>query len=284
MTMKSAALLVAVLALVGACAPKSDNPADVQAIKDMVTAYGKAASAGDAAAIVSPFYTDDAVRLEPNMAMERGKDALLAGWKSFLDQYQVDEQDVAEDVLVRGDLAVARGTFISKATPKASGGAVIDDQGKFLSVFRRGADGTWKCFTDMWNTDRPVAQVLTPASADEQALLQIERDWAEAWRKMDGAALEKILAPGFVESSGDQATTKAQMLASMKAGVYKVEVADAKDMKALVFGDHAVVNGTSVVKQTVKGKEESFTTRWTDTFERRDGRWQAVVSYNVRAK
>jgi uncharacterized protein (TIGR02246 family) len=284
MTIKRSVLLVAVLALAGACAPKADNPADVQAIKDMVTAYGKAASAGDAAAIVSPFYTDDVIRLEPNMAMEKGKDTVLAGWKSFLDQYKVDEQDVAEDVRVRGDLAVARGTFVSKATPKTPGGAVMDDQGKFIAVFRREADGTWKCFTDIWNTDRPVAQLLSPAGADEQALLQAERDWADAWQKMDGAALDKILAAEFVENSGGRTTTKAQTLADMKAGIYKVESAEVKDMRVLVFGDHAVVNGTSVVKQTMKGKDNSATSHWTDTFVKRDGRWQAIVSYNARVE
>jgi uncharacterized protein (TIGR02246 family) len=284
MNVKRAGLLVAVLALAGACAPKADNPADVQAIKDMVTAFGKAMSAGDAAAVVNPFYADDAVSLWPNSQIVRGKEAILAGEKSFLERYRTDEQDTAEDVRVVGDLAFVRGTYVAKSTPKTPGGAVIDDQGKFISVLRRQADGTWKCVADTFNTDRPVAQVLTPASADEQALLQAERDWADAWLKMDGAMLDKILAGEFVESFDGQTTTKAKMLAGMKSGIYKVESAEAKGMKALVFGDHAVVNGTSVVKQTMKGKDNSFTSHWTDTFVKRDGRWQAIVSYAARVK
>ncbi len=38
------------------------------------------------------------------------------------------------------------------------------------------------------------------------------------------------------------------------------------------------------MKQTVKGKDDSYTSRWTDTFRKRDGRWQAIVSYNARVE
>jgi uncharacterized protein (TIGR02246 family) len=284
MTMKRTVLLVAVLALVGACAPKADNPADVQAIKDMVTGFGKAMSAGDAAGVVTPFYADDAVSLWPNNQMIRGKDAILAGEKSFLDQYKTDEQDTAEDVRVVGDLAVVRGTFVAKSTPKTPGGADIDDQGKFICLLRRQADGTWRCFADIFNTDRPVAQVLTPSSADEQALLQIERDWTAAWAKTDAAALDRILAPAFVENFDGQITPKAKMIAEVKGGVYKVESSEASDMRVLVFGERAVVNGTTVTKQTMRGKDSSGTYHWTDIFEKRDGRWWPVATYITLAK
>ncbi|MFO7694978.1 MAG: nuclear transport factor 2 family protein [Vicinamibacterales bacterium] len=69
-----------------------------------------------------------------------------------------------------------------------------------------------------------------------------------------------------------------------KAGVYKVESAEASDMRVLVFGDHAVVNGTTTVKQTLRGKDMSGSTRWTDTFVKRDGRWQAVRSHSAKVQ
>jgi hypothetical protein len=61
-----------------------------------------------------------------------------------------------------------------------------------------------------------------------------------------------------------------------------VESAEASDMRAVVFGDQAVVNGISTTKATMRGKDASGKSRWTDVYEKRDGRWRAVVSYIVK--
>ena len=127
-----------------------------------------------------------------------------------------------------------------------------------------------------------MVQVLSPGSADEQALLQLERDWTAAWRKQDAAAMDAILAEGYVENANGQTTPKKQYVADMKAGIYKVESAEASDMRVVVFGDHAVVNGSSTSKYTMCGKDASRKTRWTDVYEKRDGRWRAVVSYIIK--
>ena len=278
MVRKGILVLVVIVALVAGCAPKADAPKDVAAIKAMAAAYGQAATAGDVTA-VSDQYTDDAVRLEPNAPMLVGKEAIRAGWQKWLDQYLHEEVDVAEDVRVVGDLAFARGTYTAKATPKVSGGAVINDKGKWVSIYRRQSGGSWKIAVDIWNTDMPLAQVLSPASADEQALLQIERDWIAAWQKQDPVALDGILADGFVENYQGQTTTKKQMIADMKAGVNKIESAEVSDMRAVVFGDQAVVNGISASKGLERGKPIDRKMRWTDVYEKRDGHWRARATY-----
>jgi ketosteroid isomerase-like protein len=281
MNWKSIGVLAAILTLVAGCASKADAPADVAAIKAMVAAYGQAATTGDVIAL-SDQYTDDAVRLEPNAPMLVGKEAIHSGWRTFLERYNTKEVDVAEDVHVVGDLAFARGTYTAKETPKVPGAAVVDDKGKWLTAYRRQPGGSWKIVVDIWNTDMPVVQVLSPGSADEQALLQIERDWTAAWLKQDAVVMAGILAEGYVENANGQTTPKKQYVADMKAGIYEVESAEASDMRVVVFGDHAVVNGSSTSKYTMRGKDASRKTRWTDTFEKRDGRWRAVVSYIVK--
>jgi len=202
--------------------------------------------------------------------------------RAFLDLYSVEEVDVVEDVRVVGDLAFARGTGASKSTPKVPGAAVIDDKGKWVSVYRRQSDRSWKIIVDIWNSDLPPVQTFSPGSADEQALLQLERDWTAAWLKQDAAAMDAILAEGYVENANGQTTPKKQYVADMKAGIYKVESSEASDMRAIVFGDHAVVNGSSTSKYTMRGKDASGKSRWTDVYEKRDGRWRAVVSYIVK--
>lgn len=271
-------VLAAILTLVAGCAPKADAPEDVAAIKGMAIAWGQAETAGDAAAL-SDQYADDAVQLPPNGPIRVGKEAIHSALRTDFDQYIHEAADVAEDVRVAGDLAFARGTYTTKMTPKVPGAAVIDDKGKWLTAYRRQSDGSWKIVVDIWNSDLPVAQVLSPASADEQALLQIERDWEAAWLNMDATAMDGILADGFVENNQGQSTMKKQYLADMKAGIYKVESAEVSDMRVVVFGDRAVVNGISTSKYTLRGKDAGGKTRWTDVFEKRDGRWRAVVSY-----
>ncbi len=68
----------------------------------------------------------------------------------------------------------------------------------------------------------------------------------------------------------------------MRAGAYKVESAQVSDMRALIFGDQAVVNGLTTVKQTFRGKDVSGKLRWTDVLIKRDGRWQPVTTYIVK--
>ena len=278
MDRKSIWVLAAILIVAAGCAPKADAPEDVAAIKAMATAWGQAETAGHAAALTDQ-YADGAFQLPPNGSIRVGKEAIQSAFRTDFDQSIHEAADVAEDVRVAGDIAFARGTYTTKMTPKVPGAAVVDDKGKWLTAYRRQADGSWKIVVDIWNSDLPVAQVLSPGSADEQALLQLERDWTAAWLKQDAAALDGILADGFIENKQGQFTKKAQILADMKAGIYKVEFSEVSDMRAVVFGDQAVVNGISSVKGLVRGKDTTEKLRWTDIYEKRDGRWRAVSSY-----
>jgi uncharacterized protein (TIGR02246 family) len=277
----SIGVLAAVLIVAAGCAPKADAPEDIAAIKAVAVAYGQAVTAGDMAALLSGHFADGAVRLVPNGPLQVGKVAIRSAMQASFDVSSTEEVDVAEDVRVVGDLAFARGTYTTKVTPKVPGAAVIDDKGKWLTAFRRQADGSWKIVVDIWNSDLPAVQTLSPASADEEALLQIERDWIAAWLKQDAAFIDGLLAEGFVENYQGKATAKKQYVADMKAGIYKLESAEVVDMRAVVFGDQAVVNGISVTKGTTRGKDDSGKRRWTDVYAKQDGRWRAVVSYIV---
>ena len=276
----SIGVLAAILIVAAGCAPKADAPEDVAAIKALMAEWGQSASSGDASALAG-YYTDNAVRMNMNVPILVGKEAIRSDWQSTLDRYTHVETDVAEDVQVVGDLAVARGTYTGKTTPKLPGGAVLNEKGKQVYVYRRQPGGAWKMIMDIWSSDLPVVQTLSPGSADEQALLQIERDWMAAWLKQDTAVLDGILADGFVENYQGKATAKKQYIADMKAGIYKLESAEVVDMRAVVFGDQAVVNGISVTKGTTRGKDDSGKRRWTDVYAKQDGRWRAVVSYIV---
>lgn len=281
MSRKGIWLLAAILVAAAGCAPKANAPEDVAAVKAQMAAYGPASSSGDPAA-VAELYADGAVRLSANTPMVTGKEAIRAQWQASYDNTIHKETDIAEDVQIVGDLAVARGIWQATDTPKLPGAAVIQSKGKQIFVYRRQPDGAWKIIADIWNSDLPAVQTLAPETPDEFALLQIERDWAAAWLAQDAAALDAILAEGFMESELGQISTKAQILANIRAGIYKVEACENSDMRVVGFGDHAVVNGLNTAKQTLRGKDISGVNRWTDTFVKQDGRWRAVFTHAVK--
>lgn len=67
------------------------------------------------------------------------------------------------DTQIVGDLAHEHGTFTVTATPKAGGDATTDN-GKYLIVLRRGADGVWKIHHDADNSDSPPPGSSAPAN------------------------------------------------------------------------------------------------------------------------
>ena len=274
-------VLAVLLIAAAGCAPKANAPEDVAAVKAQMAAYGPASSSGDPAA-VADLYADGAVRLSANAPMIEGKDAIRAQWQTAYDNVVHKEMDIAEDVQVAGDLAVARGVWQATDTPKLPGAAIVQSKGKQMFVYRRQPDGAWKIIADIWNSDLPAVQTLSPETPDEFALLEIERDWAAAWLAQDAAALDAILADGYVDATRGQISTKAEILAEVKAGIHKVEACEISDIRVVVFGDHAAVNGLTTAKETLRGKDASGVNRWTDTFVKQDGRWRVVFTHAVK--
>jgi len=103
-------------------------------------------------------YTDDAVLMPPNMPAWEGRAGISQGFTSFLAQFSlVDARLATKDVILSGDYAIERGTYTWTLHPKTAtaGGADIVDSGKYLTVWERQEDGSWKITRDINNADRP---------------------------------------------------------------------------------------------------------------------------------
>jgi ketosteroid isomerase-like protein len=59
-----------------------------------------------------------------------------------------------DQVEVRGDLAVVRGDYSITFTPKGAAGP-LKDNGKWLEVRQKQADGSWKIAVDIFNSSMP---------------------------------------------------------------------------------------------------------------------------------
>jgi ketosteroid isomerase-like protein len=119
----------------------------------------------------------------------------------------------------------------------------------------------------------------TKSGSAEQEILKLEREWTDAIVKGDIAFRERIYAPDiFITDNDGVLWTRAQDIASLKAGetVYTVCVTD--NIKVHVYGDTAVVTGRNTEKGKTKGKDFSRLVQWTDTWVKIAGRWQVVAT------
>lgn len=282
--MKTACSLALVLALAfaPACAPKVNDPADIEAIRQLMDGYFKAANAKDSSAL-DAVLTDKTILLEPHMKPLVGKDAIGKMHRAFLASFDTDAKGPATDVRVRGDLAVAYGAYAETITPKDTTLAAAQASGHWLAVLGRQGDGSWKWDWVIANSDQPLPGT-TADGADEQALMEIERGFVEAMKSRDMAFFERHVAKDYVQVANGKPVDFAAQLADLKAGLLRIETAALHDMKVHVAGDAAIVSLAGAATGSYKGKPFADGSKGFDVFAKRDGRWQVVYSQMTSIK
>jgi ketosteroid isomerase-like protein len=123
-------------------------------------------------------------------------------------------------------------------------------------------------------------------AAVEQQLLQMEREWSDAMVKRDASVIDRIEADDFVFTfpGGDLGNKKAD-LHDAKNATWIVGSVELSDMKVQVYGDAAVVIGKATLRNAKwKGKDVSGDYRFTDTFVKKAGHWQAVASHTNKVE
>ena len=124
---------------------------------------------------------------------------------------------------------------------------------------------------------------VSAQSKPEQELLKLEDDWCAADLKQDAAFLGRILAADYTGVTSRGGTdTRESALAGYKDKSSVTTACVNSNMKARVYGDAAVVVGTVTTSGTYQGAAIKDRQRlFTDTFIRKDGRWQCVASQST---
>jgi len=161
---------LALLALLG-CAPQSNDkvtadsaalaaadPAVVRQAIDAANAKGAdALNKGDTESFIA-LYSPDAIVMMPNAPAWRGTDAIRTGFQGMMTQYTPSGVAfTTDDVQVAGDVAVETGHFAMTLTPKTGKAKPMSDKGKYIVVWQKQADGSWKIVRDISNSDLPPA-------------------------------------------------------------------------------------------------------------------------------
>jgi uncharacterized protein (TIGR02246 family) len=157
-------LVVAVVLLsLGGCTstPTVNVAAEEKAIRAVEADFARAVAAKDLEKGLS-FYAEDAVMLNQNEPIAAGKTAIRASWTRMLAMpdmaltWAVDKVEVAKS----GDVAYDYGSYNMGFTGPS--GKKVSDRGKYATIWKKQADGSWRAVLDMANTDLSPTQ---PAAA-----------------------------------------------------------------------------------------------------------------------
>jgi uncharacterized protein (TIGR02246 family) len=165
----AAGCAVGLLLLLAGCsdtpAPKPDtSAADLKAIKDGEIAWSADFGSRDPDKIAS-HYADDATLMNPDAPVIMGKDAIRTSLKDMMSDKNLalSFTTTIAQVAKSGDVAYTQGTYsMTMTNPKTK--KVVAEKGKYLTVYKKQSDGTWKAIEDINNADSPATPVAMAAA------------------------------------------------------------------------------------------------------------------------
>ncbi len=156
--MKRLTPILATLVVLAAsgCAPSVDIVADRAAIREAERQVVKAANGGNVEQMVATFAVDAAV-LPPNAPAVTGKESIREWAASLLESpgFAVKYQNDKTELSRAGDLGYTISRY--ELTVNDPEGNPVTEKGRWVTVWKKQADGTWKCVLDIWNSDQPTA-------------------------------------------------------------------------------------------------------------------------------
>jgi ketosteroid isomerase-like protein len=144
---------VGLLVMASGCT-QDTSAADLQALKDKEVAWSKDAASKDVGKVTS-YYADDATMLMPNAPALHGISAIKSAFTGVMQDKNFSLSFTGEKAEVVGNLGYTQGNYTMTMTDQKGNPAT--DKGKYLTVWKKQADGGWKAVEDMINTDMPPA-------------------------------------------------------------------------------------------------------------------------------
>ena len=126
---------------------------DVAAINKIWELYTEGVNRGNVD-LWSSLWDEKGIQMPPDAPANVGKAQIRSAVASRWPQLNIRIAITSEETWVAGNLAFSRGTFTRSVTPKAGGNTAVFD-GKYLTVLKRQADGSWKIFRDIFNSNVP---------------------------------------------------------------------------------------------------------------------------------
>lgn len=115
-------------------------------------------------------------------------------------------------------------------------------------------------------------------------LIRLENAWADGLVKRDSALFDRLLGAKFVYTENDMLMRRGDVLHDVVSGTDTVTAAHNEGMEVHQFGAvTAVVTGWLIVEGRSKGAAFTHRYRFTDTWVKRQSRWQIVAAQDYLA-
>src|SRR6202162_5131569 len=134
-------------------------------------------------------------------------------------------------------------------------------------------------FFCLFSLSLAAGQEASKTSSVEDQIKKYEQNWAQATVKEGAAAVDQYEADDIITTDpSGRVTDKAQDKLDLGSGDFKFQSEELSAMKVHIYDNTAVAAGTNTLKGTYKGQDISGKYRFTDTWVKRNGKWQVVAS------
>ncbi len=101
-------------------------------------------------------YSDDAIVMPPNSAMVQDKGGERKAWAAILVPGANISWTAGKVVAAQSGEMVYDVGMYTLITSASKGKPQTTDGGKYLAVWKKQADGSWKAVASTWNSDKPA--------------------------------------------------------------------------------------------------------------------------------
>jgi ketosteroid isomerase-like protein len=135
----------------------------------------------------------------------------------------------------------------------------------------------------IWSMEGSLCAQDRSARSDQEALIQLEKQWDAAFLRRDVAFIANILADEFIVTYSD-GTTGDKTKELMLTAEFKQMIDSSKldDFTVRIYGDTALVWFSRHLVGPSQGRLLEVKYRFLDVFVWRGGRWQSVASQSAK--
>lgn len=218
-------------------------------------------------------------------------------WEDYAGRYgerTITAEDGALHLQRRGGqkiklVAAAKDEFSIERIPTARIKFTRDEAGQVTELQVLNPAGNWE--TARKENGQPAPgpppheKELSPAEIEVRKL---EREWLDAYEKRDVEAMNRILSDDFkLTLPNGSVRAKADVLAQLKSALEVGRPSagfSTEDVRSSVDGETVVLTGLVNQRMERDGQTRTMQMRYTDTYVRREGRWQVKSSLLTRSQ
>jgi uncharacterized protein (TIGR02246 family) len=122
------------------------------AVRRLDADFMRTVNAKDAGGLVAAFYAQNAVMMPPDQPIVKGRKQIQTFFQGLIDHGLSRLQIKTTNIEGAGEFAYGRGTYTLEITPPD--GPPVHDSGKYVVVYRRQRDRSWRAIVDIYNSDQ----------------------------------------------------------------------------------------------------------------------------------